>query len=901
MKAAIPKYEDVRIARLQSLKILDTPHENSFDEIAQLAMMICDVPIAVVSLVDVNRQWFKSCIGLDASETPRDLAFCAHAILSPQEILVVEDAQLDARFSDNGLVTGEPFIRFYAGAPLVMEDGAALGTLCIIDRKPRQLTRQQLNSLALLSKQVVRLLELREKNQLLDVQARHFLALTESAPLLIGQIDSDLRYVFINYRYREWLGVDPSEAKGKKTQELFSPELVQKVNPLHLRCLAGEKINIEVEVNENLVLALNYIPIFSGAETVTGFYILGTDITQQHRNRIQLEQERTYLKSVVRGANIGTWQWKIATGEVIVNKRWANILGYDLAELTPTTIATWEQLCHPDDLTLAMALLDKHFKGEIDYFDIEFRMRHKDGRWIWIHSRGQVEQFSSNNEPLIMFGTHADVTDLYSSHAKLRENEERLNSMIGNFPGAVYRCENNELWSMHFLSNQVLALTGYSAENFLAEGGLSFSDITHPEDIPRLFSSVQDALDAGEPFDLIYRIKRADGQWRWVEEVGSGVYDSDGGLRYIDGFIWDVTDTEEAHSVIRASEQKLSSLYSMSPVAIVLNRMSDGKFLECNPEFYRMTGYSEKELGALGYRDITPQGYEEAEEKQLHLLNTVGRYGPYEKCYVHKDGHLISVLLNGVLIESNHGERHIWSIVQDITERKRIEQMKNEFVSAVSHELRTPLTSIAGALSLVVNGMLGEVPEKMQRVLNLADKNSKRLAVLINDLLDMEKLLAGKMHFELQVQALSPLLKKAIEDISLYTPRSSIQIDLIVPEQEVNINIDGQRLSQVLANFLSNAVKFSADNSVIQVEMSVIEQQVKIAVIDQGPGISAEFKQQIFQKFSQEDSSSARQRGGTGLGLAISKELVERMNGTIGFYSELGEGATFYALFPLEN
>ncbi len=167
MKAALPPNEEARLLALHRLDVLDTPREQNFDDIAQLAMSICNVPIAVVSLVDRDRQWFKSCLGLDATETSRDVAFCAHAILTPEDLLIVENATLDPRFSDNALVTGEPAIRFYAGAPLVTKNGEALGTLCVIDSRPRQMNDLQKNTLRLLANQVMQLLQLRIKIGLL--------------------------------------------------------------------------------------------------------------------------------------------------------------------------------------------------------------------------------------------------------------------------------------------------------------------------------------------------------------------------------------------------------------------------------------------------------------------------------------------------------------------------------------------------------------------------------------------------------------------------------------------------------------------------------------------------------------------------------------------------------------
>ncbi len=161
MRAALPADEQQRLERLYSYDVLDTLPEQAYDDITYLAAQLCGSEIAVVSLVDRDRQWFKSVRGLDVRETPRDMAFCAHAILQPEELLVVPDATVDIRFAGNPLVTADPSIRFYAGAPLVSGDGSALGTLCVIDRQPRELEPQQARSLEALSRQVMAQLELR--------------------------------------------------------------------------------------------------------------------------------------------------------------------------------------------------------------------------------------------------------------------------------------------------------------------------------------------------------------------------------------------------------------------------------------------------------------------------------------------------------------------------------------------------------------------------------------------------------------------------------------------------------------------------------------------------------------------------------------------------------------------
>lgn len=234
-------------------------------------------------------------------------------------------------------------------------------------------------------------------------------------------------------------------------------------------------------------------------------------------------------------------------------------------------------------------------------------------------------------------------------------------------------------------------------------------------------------------------------------------------------------------------------------------------------------------------------------------------------------------------------------LLRDIRERKRVERLKNEFVSTVSHELRTPLTAIHGALGLVAGGAVGVITQPQQQLLDIARQNCEQLSMLINDILDIEKLSAGKMLFQLQPLGVKSLLLEAKNrNLPLAQQKGitlTVQPDV---DPELTVRADDSRLQQVFANLLANAIRFSPPQGEVQLQALQLGNKVRIQVLDQGPGVPADFIPRLFQKFSQADSSDSRQLGGTGLGLAICKELLERMGGDIGYQRLPDGGACFY-------
>lgn len=233
-------------------------------------------------------------------------------------------------------------------------------------------------------------------------------------------------------------------------------------------------------------------------------------------------------------------------------------------------------------------------------------------------------------------------------------------------------------------------------------------------------------------------------------------------------------------------------------------------------------------------------------------------------------------------------------VYQDITERKKIDQMKNEFISTVSHELRTPLTSIRGSLGLIMGGAMGEVPKEIASLLEIASNNSERLVRLINDILDTEKIEAGKMIFHFNRSDLSKLIEQAVVSNKAYADKYKVtyQIKNLIPD--VHVVMDSDRIRQVLDNLLSNAAKFSKAGGAVTIDMARIGNYVRVYIADTGLGIPKEFQKRIFSKFYQADSSDVREKGGTGLGLSICKAIIESHKGKIDFNSTPDVGTTFY-------
>lgn len=351
---------------------------------------------------------------------------------------------------------------------------------------------------------------------------------------------------------------------------------------------------------------------------------------------------------------------------------------------------------------------------------------------------------------------------------------------------------------------------------------------------------------------------------------------------------------------LKASEQRFRTLFDLSPVGMALNELETGVFVDANPAFVQSSGYTKEQLHRMSSWQLVPDKYQEQELSALTQVRDNGCFPPIEVELTHAQGHNYRVRVQGALTQDIQGKALVWSLVEDLAEKHRLERMKQSFVARVSHELRTPLTAMIGALGLLQGSSSERLTAGQHSLLDNARRNSQSLARLVNDILDMEKLASGAMVFDFKDVALPDLVRQRLEKNRYYDPDKAVSLELATTAGDVWVRVDEHRLEQALDNLLSNAIKFSAHGGLVTVAIEPQENsRVRIKVQDSGPGIDENFEQEVFEQFSQGRNGGALRGKGTGLGLAITRDIMKKLGGDIGFNSRPGQGACFWLELPL--
>ena len=380
------------------------------------------------------------------------------------------------------------------------------------------------------------------------------------------------------------------------------------------------------------------------------------------------------------------------------------------------------------------------------------------------------------------------------------------------------------------------------------------------------------------------------------------IYPVDQEPRFV-AIVRDITERRRAAESLAQAEERSRLLLESAGEGIYGLDM-EGKTTFVNPAAARMLGFRPDELIHIFIHAIAHHTHKDGSlydytTSPIHAAITHGVIQRvYEEVMWRRDGSSFPAEYTVTPIRKNQQIAGAVVIFNDITERKRVDQIKNEFISTVSHELRTPLTSIRGSLGLLVGGAGGLLPTQAKTLVNIANKNTERLLLLINDILDIEKIESGKMVFHYKVLDLQQFLEMAVQANQAYGEQFAVEFKIAHCPDKVAIYADEDRLLQVMNNLLSNAAKFSPTASVVEISAAKRANKVRIAVTDNGKGIPQTFQKNMFQKFAQADASDTRSLGGTGLGLSISKAIIDQHGGRIDFISREQVGTTFFFDLP---
>lgn len=429
------------------------------------------------------------------------------------------------------------------------------------------------------------------------------------------------------------------------------------------------------------------------------------------------------------------------------------------------------------------------------------------------------------------------------------------------------------------------ALLGYRPEEMVGRNG---RDFLHPDDLDSVRHEMRLARRGRvmRQFECSYLHK----QGKVVTLQWTGVWSEPEQQHYFIGR--DVTEQNLSRELFRIA-------VNACPTGMMMVDPS-GKMILVNDEVEKLFGYSRDELVDKNIAILVPPDLHASHSRlrELFRRNRASRLMRGRQIFaLRKDGSEFPAQIDINAVETRDGVLFL-AVITDLTERRRAEELKDDFVATVSHELRTPLTAIAAALALIRNGGCGDLPPAAARLIDIACGNAGRLTRLINDILDVEKAESGRMVFHLQPVEMRSLLQSALDSNRWLAAETGVKLRLACEAPAAKVNADPDRLTQVVANLLSNAIKYSPAGEEVLVTLAEGSGHVRIGVRDRGAGIPEKFKPRVFERFAQAEVQGEKRRGGSGLGLCIVKEIIHRLGGEVGFDSSVGHGTLFWFELP---
>ena len=897
----IPANEQQRLEALRSYDILDTAPEAVYDAITRLASYICQVPMAAITLIDSDRQWLKSKIGFDITETPRAEAFCRYTILD-DVILEVPDTREDAKFANSDYVTPIDGIRFYAGAPLIDESGYRLGSLCVIDNKPRKLTDEQRDALQTLSVEVISHLTLRKQKAELELTVlRHqeFFNLFNNSPDIHCIINASADVDIANEAFGVILKHQLDEVIGKPFLDFLtfdSDDL--RIFKRHFDAQKSFELETRVKTGAGETKWINWCVSSKNNK----WYVSGRDITYQKQILANLQELSIVASKISNGVAIMNADNKA----IWINDAFMRLTGYTIDDIRGRQFQELLQGDYHDDLIRQKT--DDLVRSQKS-FEIELQIKHKNGHSLWVSVTSSVVFDEAGNiEKYIK--VLSDIT-------ARKQAEQELNILTfaaRKSPGGIIirDRETRVLW----MNESFEKITGYTLEEM--KGKAFGTKLIGEESNHELFAKAVEAVKNNQPYELEIKIYRKDGKPFWAAMSNSPIFNEDGQADRQVGVMTDVTERKLAEQQLKM----LSLVASNTTSGVVIND-AEGNVEWVNNAFYDITGYTIDDVRSQHLGDVI-----KGELTDAHIIEKARELSRNKQSFevdilvYRKDGQPLWIsVINSVILGSDGRVEKYIEVIIDITAKKKAEleliaakeealqlgRAKEMFISVMSHEIRTPLNAVIGMSRLLLED--NPLPSQQEN-LSVLKFSAENLMMLINDVLDFTKIETGNIQLEKTNVDLRELVQSVAASMRFKAQEKNIYIKCNIDEAVPLLILgDSIRLVQILLNLVGNAIKFT-DKGGVSIDLKVIEQnadavRIRFGVADTGIGIAPEKVNTIFELWKQAETDTTRKYGGTGLGLAISKRLVTLHDSRINVDSVVGHGSTFWFTIsfskPLDN
>ncbi|MHB8520438.1 MAG: PAS domain S-box protein [Limisphaerales bacterium] len=569
----------------------------------------------------------------------------------------------------------------------------------------------------------------------------------------------------------------------------------------------------------------------------------------------------------------------------------------------------------------------------------DHRIHLPDDRVVW-HQYRIRRLFQEEGDTREFQAVIQDITQRKQSEQTLRASEEQYRSLIDHIPDVVWTANANR--DLLFISGNAVKVLGFSSEELLERGGQLWTNRLHADDAARVREAYQKLFLTGEKFDVEYRICRKDGQWIWLHDRAPAPRVNQGML-CAEGLFFDITPRKQAEEALRHSETKFRTLYDSSSDAVML--LSEQGFFDCNPATLAMFGCATREDFCSKHpADLSPPRQPSGTDSQAlasQRIATAMEKGSHRFEWVHRradNGATFpaDVLLNALELD---GRPVVQAVVRDITERtvaaaqlletnhhleaatarakeltvraEAANRAKSQFLANMSHELRTPLNAIIGFSEMLADQTFGDLNARQLKYSNNILNSGRHLLQLINDILDLAKVEAGRAELLRSTFSVAKALSEVQTIVKTLANKKNLKLEVEVATDLPSLSADEAKFKQIMYNLLSNAIKFTPEGGKVVVaatlqsstsaDPSPGEGSLRVAVTDTGIGIKVSDQGRVFKEFEQVDSSYSRQQQGTGLGLALTKRLIEMHGGRIWVESEglAGKGSTFIFLMPL--